>query len=292
MSFSCYRQKIQTWGVLNVTPDSFSDGGESFSAGSVQQKLTDWASLCDVVDVGAQSTAPKALAIDEKEEIARLEKYLLPAFERWPMGLTLSLDTFRPATVRWLLARKPVGAELIWNDVSGVLDEESLALLEEHPELRYVLTFTQLTQKSQTPEHSKILSDQDVTQGARRFFLRNFEVLLKRGLFSRTIADPGFGFCKKREQNFELMAALPELMDELGQPQWLWGLSRKSFLRGEEERDPRDPATRRTLDAGALLWTERALKALTQPHQVGLRVHDPAMVRGLVLSEELRRQGC
>lgn len=281
MSFPFNQQKVQVWGVMNVTPDSFSDGGDLTTSEALKEKLAHWLPWIDGVDIGAESTAPHNAAITTIEERKRLENTLVPLLKTWPKDLTLSLDSYQIPTVEWLLSVIPKDVSTVWNDVSGQLDQDVIRLLKQYPQLRYVLCFNPIPARAQTSSHMEYVKEGSSAGHARQFFREKFETLLREDLFSRVIADPCFGFAKSREQNQKLLQELPLLMEELACPHWMWGVSRKSFLRVPAEANPKDPAIRCELDGRALLWTKMALEKLRQPHTIILRTHAPLLSRGL-----------
>jgi dihydropteroate synthase len=281
MSFSFNQQNVQIWGVMNITPNSFSDGGDLTSAESLREKLSVWLPWIDGVDIGAESTAPHNTAITSSEERKRLETTLVPMLKSWPKNVVLSLDSYQIPTVEWLLSLVPQDVQLVWNDVSGQLDLDAIRLLKQHSKLRYVLSYNPIPTRTQTNAHMDYVKEGSAAGHARQFFREKFETLLREDLFSRVIADPCFGFAKNREQNQKLLQELPMLMEELACPHWMWGVSRKSFMRFPADANPKDPAIQSELDGRALLWTKMALEKLRQPHTIILRTHAPLLSRGL-----------
>jgi dihydropteroate synthase len=284
MSLAYKQQRIQIWGVVNATPNSFSDGGEITTAQDFERRLNEWKHL-DGLDVGAESTAPKNTAITHQEERQRLEQTLIPHLKNWPRSLTLSLDTYHVETAEWLFAQAPKDVPMVWNDVSGKVDPAVIQLLQKYPALKYVLCFNPVPTRAQTSQHMDFVTPGSIVPAARKFFLESFETFLRVDLFSRVIADPCFGFGKSREQNHQLMLQIPTLMDELACPVWMWGVSRKSFL-----RFPDETSELAALDGLALLWINTALDKLTHPHTIVLRTHAPLLARALGNWQQLRDQ--
>lgn len=267
---------IEVWGVMNITPDSFSDG--------ILRSVETPSPLLlrrpqHGLDVGAESTNPKALPIDHATERQRLERHLLPLLEHWPRELTLSLDTYQLATIQWLLPQLPQGLSVVWNDVSGKY-HDAIALLHQYPELRYVCCHNPAPTRSLSGQHMNYVSSERIERQVREFFLSARADFLRAGVWERTIADPCFGFGKSREQNLALWSELPELMRELAFPAWMWGISRKSFLRTDQE-DPRDPSTQVVLDQRAREWIVNALEKLTGVHTIILRTHQVGVLEDL-----------
>lgn len=287
MSFAVNNQRIQVWGVVNATPNSFSDGGETLSRVDFAARVLAWRG-CDGLDIGAESTAPMNEAISSEEERARLSATLVPLLKEWSRDQVLSLDTYHIETISWLLPQIPSDVSVVWNDVSGIVSDEVISLLKAYPQLRYVLFFSRVPERKLAGKHMQYVVEDSIVAAARDFFRTNFAILMRHNLFSQVIADPGFGFAKSRSQNHELLAALPALMDELACPVWMWGISRKSFLRFPASLDPKDPAVRASLDGLGLLWQSMALDKLQQPHTIIIRTHAPELTSSLESWSQLR----
>ena len=270
---------------MNVTPDSFSDGGKHLTTDDLARTLEGWGAV-DGIDIGAESTAPMNRSITADVERERLQA-VLPLLKSWPKGVTLSLDTYRAETADWFFSQVAADIPCVWNDVSGIVDEAVISVLKKHPKLRYVLCFNTSPQRDVGSEHMKHVTAGPIVPVARDFFRRQFETLLKNDLFSRTMADPCFGFAKTREQNHELLQQLPLLMEELACPQWVWGVSRKSFMRFPESLNVREPLHQQQLDALQLLWMREALDKLSHPHTIVVRTHAPQIVEALRMWHEL-----
>lgn len=224
-------------GVLNLTPDSFSDGGRLTSiAGAVRAAERMVRQGADVLDLGGQSTRPGAEEIDAAEEIRRV----LPALEairrQWQAAPTaaplLSVDTFRPAVAE---AALEAGADWI-NDVRGGRDEPALLQLVAASGCPYVLMHSRGTSATM----DGLASYGQVVVEVRDELLRATERALRSGIRSdQLIWDPGLGFAKTTVQNLELLRGLPQLRAE-GFP-LLVGPSRKRFI-GEVLAEPRPRA--------------------------------------------------
>ena len=261
--FTYQKHNIDLWGVINITPDSFSDGGFWFDPHSLHQ-FQDLCREFDVLDLGAQSTAPQSQAISEEEE-----KNRLLSFEEKKVianNQSLSLDTYRPAVANWFNQRHSI----IWNDVSGVIDQEVIVWLK-NPHHQYVLTFTHLVNREQTPDHFKLISDDEIVDSFKGFLAK---AELSLGDFqNQIIIDPGFGFSKTREQNIKLLKNLPDLIDRSLFPHWLIGLSRKSFLRFPINLDPKNEKNQNDLDHLQVLLIKNLLDSLKVPRWISLRTH-------------------
>jgi dihydropteroate synthase len=261
--FTFGKHKIDLWGVINITPDSFSDGGFWLDPKSNHQ-FQEFCREFDVLDLGAQSTAPQSQIISEDEEKKRLhffeEKNVLTNNQ------SLSLDTYRPSVANWFNERHSI----IWNDVSGVIDHNVTEWLK-NPQHQYVLTFTYLDNREQTPDHFKLIRDDDILESFKAFLTKAEGSL---GAFQKqVIIDPGFGFSKNREQNIRLLKNLPELIDQSLFPHWLIGLSRKSFLRFPASLDPKQEKNQKDLDHLQVLLIKDFLDSLELPRWISLRTH-------------------
>ena len=246
-------------GVLNVTPDSFSDGGAFLEAADAkrhgERMVADGA---DVIDVGAVSTRPGGDRVDAGEQIARLRD-ILPAVVA--CGTPVSIDTTRSEVAAFAL---DAGAQLI-NDVSaGRDDPELLALAAERRAGLVLMHMLGQPKRMQVDPHYD-----DVVAEVRAFLAERIEAAVAAGVEAgRLIVDPGIGFGKRLEHNLALLAGLGELAS-LGRPV-LIGPSRKRFL-GEltHQGDPKQRG------AG----TVAACLAARRRHATIFRVHDVAALR-------------
>ncbi|HWZ24602.1 MAG TPA: dihydropteroate synthase [Verrucomicrobiae bacterium] len=207
-------------GVLNVTPDSFSDGGNFFSQEkAVHHALQMERDGADLIDIGAESTRPGSLGINAQEEWSRLVPVL--AALRTRLKIPISIDTRKSE-----IAAKAIesGAEII-NDVSGLKHDPRVA--EISARARVPLVLMHMRGGPQTMQQKPFARDalKDVSQGLRA----SLSIARKAGVAnSQIILDPGIGFGKSYAQNYELLAELPQLA-KLGFP-LLVGTSRKGFI--------------------------------------------------------------
>ena len=207
-------------GVLNITPDSFSDGGEFLdSNAAVARALRLEADGADLLDVGGESTRPGALPVSTEEELRRI----LPVIEalRGRLGIPMSVDTRNAAVAEAALA---AGAEII-NDVSGLRNDPRLGRVVRRARAAVILMHMRGT--PQTMQRGPFARDiiRDVATGLREALARAKRAGVPRG---KLLLDPGIGFGKSHEQNFEILARLPEFA-RLGCP-LVVGTSRKAFL--------------------------------------------------------------
>jgi dihydropteroate synthase len=206
-------------GVLNVTPDSFSDGGRWAELdAAVRHGLAMVADGADLVDVGGESTRPGADRVDPDEEIRRV----LPAVrELAAAGVLVSVDTTRAAVAA---AALDAGARMV-NDVSGGLADPQMAKVVAAAEAPWVL----MHWRGHSRDMQALARYGDVVADVRVELSRQVDVALAAGVEpDRIVLDPGLGFAKTAEHNWALLARLDELV-ALGYPV-LVGASRKSFL--------------------------------------------------------------
>ena len=219
-------------GVLNVTPDSFSDGGNSFNLESaVDAALTIERAGADILDIGGESTRPGSTGTPAAEEIARV----LPVIEalRGRLKIPISIDTQKASVAEIALG---AGAEIV-NDISGLRRDPRLADVAARHKAPIILMHMRGTPHTmqKTPFARDTLKD--VCAGLRE----SVAFARKAGIAkSQILLDPGIGFGKSYAQNYELIAKLAEFA-KLGYP-LLVGTSRKGFigatLRGREKLLP------------------------------------------------------
>lgn len=207
-------------GILNVTPDSFSDGGHYFSPDKALLRALDMVKEgADIIDVGGESTRPGSDPVTADEEIQRT----LPVIKRIraESPVTLSIDTQKSIVAAQALE---AGANMI-NDVSaGLTDPEMIAVLKKY-QVPYVLMH--LRGKPKTMQDN--LHYDDLIGEIANFLEDRIHFLVGQGIArERLIIDPGIGFGKTVQQNFQILRELPRFQ-KLGCP-ILIGLSQKSFL--------------------------------------------------------------
>jgi dihydropteroate synthase len=216
--------KTLIMGVLNVTPDSFSDGGEFLTpAAAVDHALAMLDQGADLLDLGGESTRPNAAAITPAEEQERVLPVLRDIVAARP-GAILSIDTFHASTARLAIDS---GAEIV-NDVSGHLWDDAMSGTCASLRCGNILMHTRGRPhqwRAQPP-----LAAADVLPLVLEGLRARAEAAVAAGILRESVVlDPGFGFGKILEENFPLLANFDRL-HSLGFP-LLAGLSRKSFLR-------------------------------------------------------------
>lgn len=204
-------------GVLNVTPDSFSDGGRFFDPRSaLAQGRRMIGEGADIIDVGAESTRPGATSIPTEKELRRLLPVLEPLLDDG-RGI-LSVDTSNPRVAEEALRR---GVPLI-NDVRGLRDPELREMIGKHCAAAVIMHMLGEPETMQNePEYG------DVVKEVKTCLARQAELAAEAGI-QQVIIDPGIGFGKTTAHNLELLRNLPTLRD-LGHPICL-GVSRKAFI--------------------------------------------------------------
>jgi dihydropteroate synthase len=211
-------------GVVNVTPDSFSDGGRYFSAdAAIAHGLELAASGADIVDVGGESTRPGALRISQEEELSRVGPVVAALAQA---GVLVSIDTMRAPVAELALAQ---GARMV-NDVSGGLGDPDMAALVAQAKVPYVV----MHWRGQSASMQDRAVYRDVVGEVRDELARRVTALLAVGVDpAALIVDPGLGFAKLPEHNWALLASLRQIGCLPGHAATfpvLVGASRKRFI--------------------------------------------------------------
>lgn len=205
-------------GIVNVTPDSFSDGNQYLRTDAAiahaKQLIADGA---DILDIGAESTRPGAEPVPLDEELRRL----LPVIEALhELNVPLSIDTFKPEVMRAVLA---AGADMI-NDIAGFQD---LASIQAVANSDCGLCVMHMQGEPRTMQEQPFYDD--VKQEVQRFLADRVQALLQAGVAPERITlDPGLGFGKTPAHNYTLLRDLEQI--QLESYPWLIGLSRKSMI--------------------------------------------------------------
>ena len=207
-------------GILNVTPDSFYDGGKYMTETAVIRRIHQIVEEgAGIIDVGAYSTRPGAAFVDEQEELGRLS-WAVELVRKYYPNLPVSIDTFRAGVAREIVSCL---GEVIVNDISGgTLDENMFDFVAETG-VPYIMMHIQGT--PQTMQQNPVY--EDVVREVRQFLTERIAVLNAKG-FDNIILDPGFGFGKTLAHNYELMSGMDTYQD-LDYP-LLVGISRKTMI--------------------------------------------------------------
>lgn len=270
-------------GILNVTPDSFSDGGLHTSAEhAVALALHMVEEGADVIDVGGESTRPGAAAVDALEQCRRV----LPVIEgiRKECDVPISIDTRDPNVGQRAL---DAGADIV-NDVSACADPGWISVLVGRPDVPVILMHmrgTPETMQTMTSYPEGVLSE------VRDFLRERMRDLERAGVSrDRFVLDPGIGFAKDARQNLLLLRGLAAL-SELGRPV-LVGASRKVFLGKLLERSgggsarTRDPAERDVATVAANAVAVLAGASILRVHNVPFARDLADVIEGLVCAGE------
>lgn len=256
--------------IVNVTPDSFSDGGRFDSVLSTlrhcEQAIKNGA---HILDIGGESTRPGSPAVALDEELARVLPVVREAVK---LGVPVSVDTYKPEVMR---AALDLGADIV-NDVWALRQGAALNVVASHP--RCGVCLMHMHRDPQTMQAAPM--DGRVMEPVRRFLSDRAQALEAQGVGrERIVLDPGIGFGKTVQQNFELLA-YQEALSMLPYA-WLVGWSRKSSLGDVTGRDL--PAERVTASvAAALIAVERGAAVV--------RVHDVRETAdGLAVWQAVRR---
>lgn len=255
-------------GIINVTPDSFSDGGRFLDPeAAVIHGWRMWEAGADILDVGGESTRPGAASVDVESEIGRV----VPVVERLATeGAAVSIDTRKP---RVAAAALDAGAVIV-NDVGGMVDPDMLGVVARTGAGVVIMHMrgTPATMQDD-PEYADVVSEVEA-------FLRDrAEVAEGAGVAADSIViDPGIGFGKTTGHNLSLLAGLPRLVD-LGYPV-LVGTSRKRFL--GELTGRADPAYRDLATAITVALAVERGAAVVRVHDVTASLEAIAVTRAIV----------
>ncbi|MGN9842978.1 dihydropteroate synthase [Nonomuraea sp. H19] len=212
-------QRCLVMGVVNVTPDSFSDGGLWFDEeAAIRHGLELVEEGADLVDVGGESTRPGAARVSLEEELARVVPVIRALTAE---GVTVSVDTMRAEVAK---AAVEAGARLV-NDVSGGLADPEMPRVVAATGVPYVV----MHWRGHSHDMDSRAVYADVVTEVREELSKRVDLVLAEGVSEEQIVlDPGLGFAKNAEHNWALLAGIPQLA-ELGYP-LLIGASRKRFL--------------------------------------------------------------
>ncbi|WP_344863122.1 dihydropteroate synthase [Amycolatopsis ultiminotia] len=248
-------------GVLNVTPDSFSDGGRYLDVGQALEHARQmWMRGADLIDVGGESTRPGASRVDADTEAARV----LPVIRRLASeGIALSVDTTRATVAE---AAIEAGAQVI-NDVSGGLADPGMARVAAETKAPWVL----MHWRGHSKDMNALAGYTDVVAEVRAELLSRVDDALAAGVEqSAIVLDPGLGFAKHAEHDWALLHGLDSLLS-LGFPV-LVGASRKRFLGrllAGKDGEPRRPDGREAATAAVSTLAAMAGAWGVRVHEVG-----------------------
>ncbi len=211
--------RARVMGILNVTPDSFSDGGNyqalEFALSHAEQMIE---AGVDIIDVGGESTRPGSPPVSLEDELQRVMPVLYAVRD---LGPAISVDTYKPQVMREAII---AGVDMI-NDINGFRAPGAIEAVRDGDCALCIMHM------QSDPQHMQLApSYADVVDEVIGFLRERVQALLAAGIDPRRLCiDPGFGFGKTVEHNYALLKATSRLIDELGLP-LLAGLSRKSMV--------------------------------------------------------------
>ncbi|MEP7039544.1 MAG: dihydropteroate synthase [Acidobacteriota bacterium] len=265
-------KKTLVMAILNVTPDSFSDGGEFFSIDNALRQTENLVNEgADILDVGGESTRPKSKRVSADEEIRRVVPVIEAIYHRF--DIPISIDTSKAKVAESAINS---GAEII-NDISGLRFDETIAEVAAKHQTGLVLM--NLRGEFETMHKQKPVKN--ILRGVAESFRQSIEKAESHGVKKENIVlDVGIGFSKTFQQNLELIAKLDKLCKEFPDFPMLVGTSRKSFIGKILNDVPTSERINGTLAADAIaVWNGANI----------LRVHDvKAAVESLKVVEAIK----
>ena len=261
--------RTQVMGILNVTEDSFSDGGQyTHTDTAVQHALDMVAAGADIIDVGGESTRPGATRVDPDIEAARIRPVIRELSAR---GIPTSIDTMRASTAR---AAVEAGVDYL-NDVSGGLADPDMLPLAAESGLPIILMHWHTEKFESAAGYAD--HQGDIVATVKEWLLGRAAAARQEGVEKNSIIlDPGIGFAKSPRDNWQLLRATAEFT-ALGYPV-LIGASRKRFLTALRPTATGEPGTPQSADDATA-----AVSALAAHHGAwAVRVHDIAPTRAAV----------
>ncbi|MGB5599167.1 MAG: dihydropteroate synthase [Thiothrix litoralis] len=269
MAWQVNKASVQVMGILNVTPDSFSDGGlfqpQDAALRQIEQMLAEGV---DIIDVGGESTRPGAASVSVQAELERV----VPVIEaiRARFDVPVSVDTSKPAVMQAAVA---AGADLI-NDVYAL---QAPGALEMCAQLAVPVCLMHMQGQPRTMQQAPQYGD--VVQDIRQFFEERIAACERAGISrDRLILDPGFGFGKTLEHNVDLLRRLNEF-STIHLP-ILVGLSRKSMIGGLLNNRPVEGRLQGSVAAAVVAAMKGA--RIVRVHDVGATVDAMKLVNAVV----------
>ena len=269
-----FRKKTLVMAILNVTPDSFSDGGKFFSIDDALRQAEKFVEEgADILDIGGESTRPKSARVSAEEEIERVAPIIEAISNRF--DIPISIDTSKAEVAESAIN---AGAEII-NDISGLRFDERIAKVAAKYQTGLVLMHLCGTFETM----HKLYPSEDILREVSDGFRWSIEKAGSYGVKNQNIAlDVGIGFSKTFAQNLELIAELNKLGEEFADFPMLVGVSRKSFIGKILDDAPVSERLNGTLAANAIaVWNGANI----------VRVHDvKATKETLKIVEEIRKK--
>lgn len=269
-------------GVINITPNSFSDTERLIDEKNLINRLKYFRSFKNIVwDVGFESTAPMNQAItlvEEKERFFYFQKVLKQNQIKVPN--IISIDSYKVENYPFFyqqLKKANKNLKIIFNDVSGIVDNQLFDFLKSHPDAYYIYCFTEVKSRDEVLFHMQNLKqNRQIVNDLIKQFEKVFTLFKKHGLSDRLFLDPSFGFSKLLNENWELIESRAEwlaTLDSLGiNNRILIGLSKKSFLHKLiDSKNPKEDSE--FIHYEIISWFRQ-----THPQRFFFRVHDPAIL--------------
>lgn len=278
-------EKIQAMGVINLTPNSFSDGGKFKNFQSFKDTFIKMLTWAQVIDLGAESTAPFNDPIDVTEEFHRYQSYFFPLLQQIDdPKTTLSLDTYKPELFYELYQVIKFywpQTRLIFNDVSGKIDDELVDLMAmEELDFDYIYNHNLCPHRDLTSSHMDYLWAEESVEFIKElvhYFRNGLEIL--KPLPQKVWVDPCFGFSKTRIQNQILLKYFKTFLLQLPwETPIVYGISRKSFLRVPPQMDPKEEENQKILDQMQAILIHDLIKD-DMPKNFLFRMHDGSSIK-------------
>lgn len=256
-------------GIVNVTPDSFSDGGEFLNVDrAVDHALQMLKEGADILDIGGESTRPGAMEVSADEEMSRI----IPVIEalRKRTDAWISVDTMKGSVAK---AALHAGADIV-NDVNGLRDPLMLQAVAKSDAAVVVMHMQGQPRTMQLHPYYE-----NVVKEVREFFVERLQTLAAAGIQEDRVAlDPGFGFGKTLEHNASLLNHMAEL--RVGNRPLLVGVSRKSLIAGL--MDDKDMSKRHWPTVALTAWMRESGAEISRVHEVRENVHAMRMAEAIM----------
>ncbi|MBD66000.1 MAG: hypothetical protein CME62_12385 [Halobacteriovoraceae bacterium] len=280
-----------TMGVINLTPNSFSDGNQYYDPESFATRFNQACSDFDIIDLGAESTAPFNDPVSISEELKRFETLFFPLLKNTSdPQITLSIDTYKIDVFKTVLMEVKKywpKTTVIFNDVSGCIDQELINIMQTDLAFSYVYSHNLCPSRSETSHHMKYTTQDEIVSSVHEFFRDGLSTLNE---FNRPIyIDPCFGFSKTRTQNHTLLVNIEKAIAGLKYYESLLiGISRKSFLRFPRECDLTQIQNQKTIDCLSSHIYRDLLHKFSNQNLI-FRVHDLTALNALTHYQSIHK---
>jgi dihydropteroate synthase len=268
-------------GVINITPDSFSDGNQFNSLESFSTRFNELLEWADIVDVGAESSAPMNNSVPKIEELKRYQDIFFPFLEKTAdPQITISIDTYKIEVFKEVAIKLNLhwpSTKIIFNDISGKLDSELIDLLTNFKiPFTYIYSHNLCRSRKDCLKHMDQvpdLHDFEFVKSVVEYFINGIDIINETQ--RPFIIDPCFGFSKSREQNHTLLKYFKTFLLQLPYSiPCVYGISKKSFLRFPKDLDVKDKENIIVLEQMQSILMYELLKESLQRELI-FRVHEP-----------------